>query len=244
MFPWKIGRRVAASLACALFAALAFGAADARAASFDCKKAATPVERLICDSVVLEMLDLQLKGAFDGALERSNGPDKVRAEQARWLIRRDACRDATCLEAAYRERIDVLMAVSDKPDSCDGMTTEGMNDCAATYSNRAERELVRYAATARARLAESAKDNPEDDGEQEALKGFDEAQKAWSAYRDAECGAVFNWWRGGTVRIVMSLSCTTEMTKARTRQIWSNWLRFVDSTPPLLPEPRPEPGAP
>ncbi|MFN4175999.1 lysozyme inhibitor LprI family protein [Phenylobacterium sp.] len=240
MFSLQIGRRVAVGMACALFAALAFGVADARAAGLDCKKAATAVEKLICDAY-LDGLDVQLAGAFDGALERSNTPDKVRAEQARWLKRRDACRDATCLEAAYRERIDMLMAVSDKPDSCDGMTTEGMNDCAAIYSDRAERELVRYVATARARLVESAE---EDEGAREAVKGFDEAQKAWSTYRDAECGAVFNSWSGGTVRVVMNLSCMTAITKARTHQLWANWLRFVDSTPPLLPEPRPEPGAP
>ncbi|MGA0605461.1 lysozyme inhibitor LprI family protein [Phenylobacterium sp. VNQ135] len=216
------------------------GATDARAASFDCKKAATPVEKLICGSITLEMLDLQLKGAFDGALDRSNKPDAVRAEQARWLRGRDICRDEACLEAAYRERIEALMSISDKPPECDGETTLGMNQCGAIYADRATRELERYLAAARARLVNDANDTTADEGARAALQGFDEAQKRWLLYREAECGAVFDWWRTGTIRTWMSLSCTTEMTKARTRQVWSNWLGFADNTPPLLPEPRPE----
>lgn len=232
--------RAATGLACALFVALVFRPADALAASFDCKTASTPVEKLICDSVTLEMLDLQLKGAFDGALDRSNRPDTVRAEQARWLRERDACRDEACLELAYRSRIEVLMSISDKPASCDGLTTQGMNACGSVYADRAERELARYVAAARKHLAEGAKENPDEEGAQAAVKGFDQAQGAWTAYREAECGAVYDYWSGGTIRTVMSLGCTTEMTKARTRQVWSNWLQFADNTPPLLPEPREE----
>lgn len=243
MFSTQIGRRAVAVLACTLLAALAFGAADARAASFDCKKAAAPVEKLICGSVVLEMLDLQLKSAFEGALDRSNTPDAVRADQARWLRERDACRDADCVEAAYRERVEVLMSVSDKPPECDGMTTQGMTQCALRYAGRAARELDDYLAAARTRLVETAEENPDDEDFQAAVKGFDEAQKAWKDYRDAECQAVIDWWSGGTIRAQMSLSCLTEVTKARTRQVWSTWLQFVDHTPPLRPEPRPEPEA-
>lgn len=232
--------RLGVILACALVAALTFGASGAQAAGFDCKKAATPVETLICASVVVRMLDLQMQEAFTGAQERSNGPAVVKTAQVAWLKTRDACRDEICLERAYRKRIDVLIAISDKPRQCDGGTTLAMNDCGAVYADRAERELNRYLTLARAGLTDAAKESPEDNGAQEAVKGFDTAQKAWTAYRDAECGAVYDSWSGGTIRTWMSLSCTTDMTKARTLEVWSNWLQFMDNTPPKLPKPRAE----
>jgi uncharacterized protein len=233
-------RRFGAAPVCGFAAALVISVSGAHAASFDCKEAATLVEKLICKSVTLEMLDLQLKGAFEGAQDRSNKPEVVKVAQVAWLKTRDACRDEGCLERTYRKRIDALTAISDKPAECDGATTLAMNECGSIYADRAERELTRYLAVARAGLTDSAKESPEDNGAQEAVKGFEAAQKAWVAYRGAECDAVYDSWSGGTIRTWMNLSCTTDMTKARTLQVWSNWLQFMDNTPPKLPKPRPE----
>lgn len=235
--------RVAATSACVLLGTPIFGAAAAQAASFDCKKASTPVEKLICDSIDLEMLDSQMNGAFQGAQERSNNPPQVKASQVAWLRARDSCRDKACLEASYRKRIATLMAVSESPPECEGPTSLSMDDCAATYADRADKELVRYLAVARADIADSAKQSGESSN-REALEDFDEAQNAWAEYREAECGAVYSRWISGTIRILKNLSCRTAITKARTHQVWATWLRFVDNTPPLLPEPRREPKAP
>ena len=61
---------------------------------------------------------------------------------------------------------------------------------------------------------------------------------AFEAYRENECGAVYEQWRDGTIRNMMSLTCSIGLTDERTRTIWSSWLTYMDSTPPILPEPR------
>lgn len=204
----------------------------AEAAGFDCKKAATPVERLICEDPILNSLDAQVEGAYRGALDRSNHPARVKEMQQAWLKRRDACADAKCMSAAYSRQIAILSGISDEPRVCSGSTTPEIDACAAEYSGRAESELDRYVAAARRRL---------EDGESEdskmALQEFDAAQAAWMAYREAECGAVHSWWRSGTIRGAMYQACRQSVTKARTMTVWSIWLQHVDNTPPLLPKP-------
>lgn len=211
-------------------------AGDAAAASFDCKKAGSAVEHLICDAPELSSFDSQLEEAYLGALDRSNAPESVKAQQRTWLKQRNACADTECLAKTYRERIDALSLTSDQPEVCGGSTTPEIDACAAEGSRRADRELDRYVAAARKRLIEEGQESPE---AKTALAGFDAAQAAWVTFRKAECDAIYDWWSGGTIRGLMFQGCWREATKSRTAAIWSRWLGYGDSTPPILPEPSP-----
>lgn len=92
--------------------------ADRRAAvaSFDCARAATPVERAVCADPALARLDREVAQAYGLRLDAVEGEaDKqaIRATQRRWLQRRDgACKDAAaaCLIGVYRVRLDELSA--------------------------------------------------------------------------------------------------------------------------------------
>ena len=221
----------------ALFATIA---GTARGASFDCQRAGTRVEHLICDSVDLDSLDAQLQGAYLGALDRSLRPEQVKAQQIGWLKSRETCADAKCLIALYQRRIETLGAQSDEPPDCKEENTIGMNSCMAEYSRRAQSELDRYLAAARKRLNAEIKADADAKATRDALAGLNASQTAWQAYQKAECDAVYKWWSGGTIRGVMYESCVQGLTKSRTQWIWSTWLSFEDSTPPLMPKPRPQ----
>ena len=223
----------------ALFAAIA---GVAHGASFDCQRAGTRVEHLICDSVDLDSLDAQLQGAYAGALDRSLRPEHVKAQQVAWLKSREACADPKCLITLYQRRIESLGAQSDEPPACQEQNTIGMNSCMAEYSRRAKSELDRYLAAARKRLGAEIKGDADAQATRDALAGLNASQTAWQAYQKAECDAVYKWWRGGTIRGVMYESCVQGLTKSRTQWIWSTWLSFEDSTPPLMPKPRPTEG--
>lgn len=122
------------------------------------------------------------------------------------------------------------LALAAPADPCSGAkTTVEMDVCLAKVSNAAEIEMQRYLAAARKRGAE--------DGPQ-VLKAFDLAQLRWSAWRKAECDAVFTQWQGGTIRGAAYLGCKIALTQARTHWLWRNWLTYMDSTPPILPEPK------
>jgi uncharacterized protein YecT (DUF1311 family) len=130
-------------------------------------------------------------------------------------------------------------AIATKPDPpCPGETTQDMNQCFSARSDKADAVLARYVAAARKRLkAEIAGAQPDDASAAKALRGFETAEHAWAAYRDAECGAVYDYWSGGTIRGTEQLSCQIGLTRLHTRTVWRLWLTYMDSTPPLLPEP-------
>src|SRR5687768_16262824 len=78
------------------------------AASFDCSKASTPIEKTICGSPRLSALDDELAATYAAA--RKNGGDAVRRSQRTWLAEtRAECEDYDeCLEQVYLTRIAAL----------------------------------------------------------------------------------------------------------------------------------------
>ncbi len=90
-------------------AGLLTAAVPARAASFDCARAATPVERQICADPALSDADAALGTGFEAALAASPTPQSLRASQRQWVTEaRNKAKGRDALLAAYRERIGEL----------------------------------------------------------------------------------------------------------------------------------------
>ncbi len=107
-------------------AALSILAAPAAAqegpqASFDCKKAATPVERAICEGNYTAELDRAMAALYRAALERAPGERAAtEAQQRQWLAARNtscgrAKPDSECLARLYKERIAALVSLTRDP---------------------------------------------------------------------------------------------------------------------------------
>jgi hypothetical protein len=133
-----------------LFVAGLLGSAAVQAASFDCNKARTRVEKLICSQPQLGELDEQLDAAFRDAkdgLERAEA-QRVTETQIRWLRRvRDRCVDAICLENAYVSRLDQLHPAADGDLSCKDlrhMARRGTLDAIDTGSGALATNSVDY----------------------------------------------------------------------------------------------------
>ncbi len=86
------------------------GAAGAiEAASFDCAKAATRIEKLVCTDAKLSAQDETLAAVYRQAASLASAGDaEPKQSQRAWLKRRNACADADCVAAAYHARIAVL----------------------------------------------------------------------------------------------------------------------------------------
>jgi uncharacterized protein YecT (DUF1311 family) len=80
----------------------------AQTASFDCTKAATSVEKLICADAELSRLDSRLAAAYREARRGTDDPQMLLAEQRAWLEQRNRCGDGDCLTEVYRQRIAAL----------------------------------------------------------------------------------------------------------------------------------------
>ncbi len=91
---------------------LALPAVHVQAAGFDCAKAGTRVERMICADPALSALDAQLARAYRDGARRTAEPERYIREQRAWLKARDVCLahgDATaCLHDHYTRRIQAL----------------------------------------------------------------------------------------------------------------------------------------
>lgn len=81
----------------------------AHAASFDCGKASSKTEKLICGDDTLSKLDDDLNKAYLHSLERSDVKQQAIESQRQWLRKeRNVCQNTECIKAAYETRIKEL----------------------------------------------------------------------------------------------------------------------------------------
>lgn len=120
------------------------------------------------------------------------------------------------------------IALSNDVNCKNAENTMQINYCAGVELENAENEMNTY-------FLKSKEHNNYDPV---LIKSIEKAQQAWSVYAEAHCNSIYTMWREGTIRGIMHLSCKTNLTKQRTHDIWSNFLTYMDSTPPVLPEPK------
>lgn len=133
--------------------------------------------------------------------------------------------------------ISATLATNSAPADCDGASTAEIEACFSRQLAAANVTLDRYVAAARKRLRDDAQSLPAGSAEIGARAAFDKAETAWAAYAKAECEAVYDDWADGTIRGTMDLTCRIDLTRHHTHEVWANWLTYMDSTPPILPEP-------
>ena len=113
-----------------------------QAASFDCDKASTTTEHLICDNPTLSKLDDDLDAEYKKALQDHTRADVTRLSQKHWLHDRDSCPEDVstksrlgCLQILYSSRIQHLhfadstvqsstTIVAEKPKPITGISQE------------------------------------------------------------------------------------------------------------------------
>lgn len=83
-------------------------ALSAQAASFDCAKAQSKVEHLICDNAEISKLDEELNTAYKAALRDGIQADSIKQAQKQWLKVRNGCTDAGCVKRVYEVRLSIL----------------------------------------------------------------------------------------------------------------------------------------
>ncbi len=77
--------------------------------SFDCAKASSTAERMICSSNELAQADVQLAQVYKAALGNTADKAALKKEQAAWLKnQRNICTDANSMLKVYQERISQL----------------------------------------------------------------------------------------------------------------------------------------
>lgn len=127
-----------------------------------------------------------------------------------------------------------LSAQDPEPDPCKGFSTSDMAACGEIRIAAAERELERYKAVVQKQIDEI--DDPQYRADAQA--DFDNANKLWPDYLEAECGAIVDSWGEATIRVPVHYGCLISAIEYRTYGLWQNWMRPPEHRPPLLPEPK------
>ena len=102
-------RRLLFLLACFLISPT-----PADAASFDCTKAATAVEKTICGDPTLSKADERLAESYIAATTATLAPRALQSDQNQWLRQRNQLAGAGPLLEAYQARIAELVATTEK----------------------------------------------------------------------------------------------------------------------------------
>lgn len=76
--------------------------------SFDCGKAGTDVERMICGSQELSKADAEMAPLYKAGLESAPDKQAFKDEGKDWIRLRNGCYDAACLSHMYQTRIRQL----------------------------------------------------------------------------------------------------------------------------------------
>jgi hypothetical protein len=82
--------------------------------SFDCSRARTRSERMVCGDAGLAELDREMSSRFYAALDQggSGTRNALRKSRDRFLAYRDRCRDSACVAQAYRDRMDEIRDIA------------------------------------------------------------------------------------------------------------------------------------
>lgn len=101
-----------------------------------------------------------------------------------------------------------------------GHSTLGMTNCALSEAQVWDKYLnLEYRAAMDALEAmdtDEAEFFPEFANRAESLRA---AQRAWIAFRDAECGLAYAMWGSGSMRNIAGSNCSLEMTASRTIEL-------------------------
>ena len=98
--------------------------ANVHAASFDCAKAGTDVEKTICANTELSELDTKMGETYTKALKLAPDPQLLKQQQRDWLKVRNQCTMVSCLKAIYQVQITGLRSVIAKSANSDNQNKD------------------------------------------------------------------------------------------------------------------------
>lgn len=93
-------------------------------------------------------------------------------------------------------------------DCQNAMATPDINECASIEQKKVEDKLNKVYQ----RVIKTI-------GEADTRKALVDAQRAWVKFREADCKAVYELYKGGTIRTVMFIGCMQQHAEARIKNL-------------------------
>lgn len=94
------------------------------AASFDCTKASSQIEKMICADVELSSIDSKLGKVYKEVLNNSEDKQSIKTEQRNWMEIRNKCDSSDCILQAYENQITNLNGLTNGKKSGESNSLE------------------------------------------------------------------------------------------------------------------------
>lgn len=110
-------------------------ASGGHAASFDCTKASSLVENVICSDSEISDLDDSLSLSYRNALANSDKASEIKVSQRNWLKKRNLCKNKACLRQVYVQRLNDLITFTPSAfsRSYNGNLPKKVGDCTESF---------------------------------------------------------------------------------------------------------------
>lgn len=108
---------------------LLVAASSAQAASFDCAKASTKIEKMICDDKELSKLDEELSAEYKAATKGAKQATSVKQAQRKWIKWRNGCADASCVKSAYEAQLQAIRIITASSNESDSSQDDNCYAC-------------------------------------------------------------------------------------------------------------------
>jgi uncharacterized protein len=178
----------------------------ARAATFDCNKASSFAEKVVCSDSRITAMDDELGGLYKEAFASSPNKDALKTEQKAWLASRDRCQDSNCIMKAYSDRIAALKGSGNATASVTGTYTMKGGEVRVQQTNDAKIEFF-INATHQANVGEVSGEAPLSgdaasyaDQDTDCALNFKFAGDKLVVSQDGSCGMGLNVSGSGTYK--------------------------------------------
>ncbi len=104
------------------------------AASFDCTKASSKTEKMICADLRTSELDSLMDRAYKRALSKALNPNDVKQNQRNWLKQRNQCTDIACVKQQYEQQLTQLREIQYAPQKWEMLKGERSELCQAVFN--------------------------------------------------------------------------------------------------------------
>jgi uncharacterized protein YecT (DUF1311 family) len=112
------------------------------------------------------------------------------------------------------------VSAEEKLDCANALTQADMNQCAYLDFEKADKQLNALWPGIKAETKQQ--DTDEGEGKTEYLDALMASQRAWIAYRDAECQRYSNESKGGSMQPLLLYGCMASMTEKRIKELQDN----------------------
>ncbi|MGM8229078.1 lysozyme inhibitor LprI family protein [Cellvibrio sp. ARAG 10.3] len=210
------------------------------AASFDCNKAGSSIEKMICKNAEISSADETLAKRYGEVKSKAKRPDLLTNNQLEWLTKRNNCQSEDCVLEEYKNRIEFVngwldyeektlpkpggeVQCTDRPECW----PEGSAMHTGLVMAEKRRKISHQLETKHAELIALLAASPDHGGnvnpDSRIISALKKQQPAWEEYTTEECELIGSLTgAGGSWPSTYATRCKLNLMEERLRRINSS----------------------